>query len=156
MGNSAGRAGGFENSPGAPHGMAQRQEGPSCLSSFTPGGLCLCQDKSVLPGCHAAVAVTADAALMVRSDAASFPRCGSHPPTASYDDAPFPMKVPIFKLQREGYTDVCSPGPLHSSAPSLCLTASSPTLPGSGLNIGRSISRHDGTEAPQLNILKQK
>lgn len=99
---------------------------------------------------------TVDAALTVRSDAASFPHYGSHPHTTSYDDSPFPIKAPIFKLQRKRYIDIWSPWPLHSSAASFHLTASQLKSPISGLNIGRSISRPDGTEVPQLNILKQK
>lgn len=59
LGKSSGRAGRFENSLRAPHSKAQRQELTlRCPVSFTPGGLWLCQDKSVLPGYCAAIAGT--------------------------------------------------------------------------------------------------
>lgn len=35
-------------------------------------------------------------AVMVRSNAASFPHCGSHPCVTSHNDVPFPIEVPIF------------------------------------------------------------
>lgn len=99
---------------------------------------------------------TFEAALMIRSDAASFRCCGSHPHAASYHDSPFPIKVPIFKLKRKGYIGIWSPWPLHSFAASPCLTASQPKPLISGLNIG-SISRPDGTEkCINLTILSKK
>lgn len=59
LGKSSGRAGRFENSLRAPHSKAQRQELTlPCPVSFTPGGLWLCQDQSVLPGYCAAIAGT--------------------------------------------------------------------------------------------------
>lgn len=59
LGKSSGRAGRFENSLRAPHSKAQRQELTlPCPVSFTPGGLWLCQDQSVLPGYCAVIAGT--------------------------------------------------------------------------------------------------
>lgn len=88
-------------------------------------------------------------ALMVRSDAASFPCYGSHPHTVSHGDFPFPIKVPIFKLRRKGYIGVCSPWPLDCF--SLPLSQSSLFL-----DVGRSVLSPYGSEVPQVNVLKQK
>lgn len=79
------------------HGKAQRWEGPSCGSSFTPGGLCLCQEKSLLPGCRAAVAGTGSVRRW-RSGVTLLPSLAvGHIPTPRHTMTPhFPIRSQFF------------------------------------------------------------